>query len=171
VVKSALQHHNTLWWTEDWTLDSLAFYESRTGELLDSLQTLHLTADLPNKTDTDTAQASQPLSEAASATEVRRAMNRRGIRNLTLWCVGVAFLQIGLWRPIRWDDDEEVRERLPSLERLSKSYFDMTDKLINCDFGKGAKLQNLDLQNEVYKTVVCELDAILDEFRKAGFQN
>jgi hypothetical protein len=57
---------------------------------------------------------------------------------------------------------------MPSLERLSKQYYEITDKLINCDFGKGAKLQSVELQNEVYRTVVCELETILEDFHRAG---
>lgn len=91
-----------------------------------------------------------------------------GIRNLTFWGVGVALLQIGLWRAIPWTDHVEVRQSVAGLERFSKRYHDITDKLINCDFGKGSKLQKWELQIEVYRTVVCELDETLEDYKKAG---
>ncbi|KAM5342677.1 hypothetical protein ACJ41O_013643 [Fusarium nematophilum] len=167
VVKSALQHHNTPWWPESWTLDSLGFYEKCTGELADSLQTLHITAPL-GCADGVSPRGGGGSSLHALPAEAKKAMTRFGIRNLTLWCVGVALLQTGLWRPIPWDDHEQVRDSVASLERFSKQYFEITDKLINCDFGAGARLQNPKLQNEIYRGVVCELDCIIDEFRKAG---
>ncbi|KAL8377408.1 hypothetical protein RB595_008198 [Gaeumannomyces hyphopodioides] len=179
VVKSALMHHNTAWWPDDWTLDQLCFYERPSDELADSLKTLHLTVDLPRREGTRDQQQQQKqspdqsytFSQAASPPQVdvvRQAMTEYGIRNLTLWCVGVALLQIGLWRPIRWDSHVEVRESLPRLERLNRQYWELTDRLVNCDFGRGARLQSPALQDEVYRSVVCELDAIMDEFRRAG---
>lgn len=47
IVKSALQHYNTGSWPESWTPDQLGFYDLETGDLTDSLKTLHLSCRLP----------------------------------------------------------------------------------------------------------------------------
>ena len=165
VVRSALRYYNTPWWPESWTLDNLSFYDQGTEELVDSLRTLHITAQLSSNSDGDFKKKDRL---EIIPWEMRKAMNKCGIRNLTLWCIGVALLQIGLWRPIRWDDHEKVRESIGELETFSKQYHEITDKLINCDFGEGSKLQNPKLQNAIYQNVVCELDEIMEQFRQAG---
>ncbi|KAF7551692.1 hypothetical protein G7Z17_g4824 [Cylindrodendrum hubeiense] len=180
IVKSALRHYDTGWWPESWTPEQLNFYDLDTGDLTDSLQTLHLSSRLPISpvsrdgdtvmalTEDTTARRSKGKEKLTATHVIARDMMDVGIRNLTLWGVGVTLLQIGLWRAIPWTDHVEVRQSVASLASFSRRYHDLTDKLINCDFGKGSKLQKWELQNEVYRSVVCELDETLEEFKKAG---
>lgn len=180
IVKSALRHFNTAWWAESWTLDELKFYDLNTDDLMDSLQTLHLSSTLPTNCQANNdgddivmlEDASKPPPRIQIKTKDDNAFGQEmmqvGIRNLTLWGVGVALLQIGLGRQVSWSDHVQVRQSVAKLKRFSMRYHDITDKLINCDFGQGARLQKIELQNEVYRTVVCELEGALNDFREAG---
>ncbi|CAM1511024.1 Fc.00g085370.m01.CDS01 [Cosmosporella sp. VM-42] len=185
IIKSALRHHGTAWWPEDWTPDLLSFYNVDCYGLGSVLDTLHVTSKLPpasrdSQSQLETARPVKEEScisstkgksiatEAAEARDLRDAMTEVGIRNLTLWGLGVALLQIGLWRYIPWGDHVQVRGSVSELKRFSKQYHDITDRLINCDFGVGADLKSLSLQNAVYSTVVCELDGTLKALTQAG---
>lgn len=88
-------------------------------------------------------------------------MEIHGISSLTLWCLGVALLQIGLWRPISWVDVREVRKSVVQLKTSNLQYHDLTYRLIWGNFGgSDHDSRQAPLQDKVYRKVVCELEAI-----------
>lgn len=153
LVKSALRLYSTSWWPDDWTPHMLAFYQNEDEELAESLKSLHVTTDLMPK-GPDNSASRHP------SNHVHKAMIRFGIHNFTLWGLGVTLLQIGLWEPVDIGSHEKVREKVGGLRYLGEDYRITTKKLINCDFGLGKyKLQEPTLRNEIYRTIVGELDA------------
>lgn len=161
LIKSALQLYSTSWWPEDWTPHMLAFYENEDEDLAESLKSLHLTANL-------TPKSPEISASGRSFGQGNRAMIEYGIQNLTLWGLGVLLLQIDLWEPIDIGSHVEIREKVRQLRYLGENYRIITNKLLNCDFGLGKyKLQEPTLRNEIYRTIVEELDAILNTLKMA----
>jgi len=84
-------------------------------------------------------------------------MIKYGIRNLTLWYVGAALLQIDLWEYIPWGGEESevrVRKSLGRSKTLGKRYRQLTKRLVDCDFGEGDDLTSQELQAQIYNRVV-----------------
>lgn len=81
-----------------------------------------------------------------------------GVRNLTLWSLGTALLEIGRWSRLEnLDDVPSVRRAAVEVLDLGPKYRDLTKKCLECDFGYGDDLAKPRLQQAVYENLVCEL--------------
>ena len=87
---------------------------------------------------------------------------------MTLFGLGVALLEIAHWKPLAsmrsdYDSDDVLTARRLARQRtlLGGRYQDVVQKCLQCNFGYGTDLANLELQNAVYNSVVCPLEDIL----------
>lgn len=94
--------------------------------------------------------------------DVEAAQLSCGIRNLPLYSLGVAMLQIGLWQHVDSGDVVQVRQLMDDGSPLGERYQRIASKCLWCDFGSGKDLADRDLQSAIYRDVVCELQSILD---------
>ncbi len=89
-----------------------------------------------------------------------------GIRNTTLYSLGVALLQIGRWKPVDEGDIIQVRKTADRASPLGPKYDELTRKCLYCDFGFGGDLTKPQLQAAVYEGVVCELERLVGVFEE-----
>ncbi|TRX89070.1 hypothetical protein FHL15_010089 [Xylaria flabelliformis] len=166
LAKGHLQLHWTPWWRQYWSLSDLSYFTEEsalgTADLDNCLKTLHIGTRLDFET----------LNFDSSAfhltPEVETALLTHGIRNLSLYCLGIALLQIGRWDPLvdATDDVVVVRKLAARNGRLGPRYQTLTQKCIECDFGEGSDLGNPQLQGIIYKSVVCELESLVEVLEK-----
>lgn len=156
LVQSVLQFHSTPWLRPYWRLQDLSYFEVD-RDLAVSLSTLHIGTEL-----SPSQQCDSLMTDAAG--DVLDAQLACGIRNLTMHSLGVALLQIGQWDPLKPDDIVEVRKMADIAERdsrLGPRYQKITQQCLDCDFGFGKDLSQIELQNAIYRDVVCELQALI----------
>lgn len=169
LAKSMLKLHSTPWWPEVETLKQVYMFKEGSTDMSSCLDTLHLSMKLkPISSMTKTTVSFQtPQEEGNSipdsfAESIEYAMHDHGIRNLTLYSLGVALLQIGLWERVPWEDHIQIRRRVERLSQLGKGYYLATKKLICCDFGLAREqLHDPQLQSAVFNHVVGELESVL----------
>ncbi|KAI1323263.1 hypothetical protein F5Y16DRAFT_384108 [Xylariaceae sp. FL0255] len=100
--------------------------------------------------------------EIINPPELEEALLNHGIRNLSLYCLGVALLQIGRWNAtLNLDDVVTVRKLAAVNNRLGPRFQMLTQKCIECDFGHGFDLGNTQLQGAIYSSVICELEHVI----------
>ncbi|KAK4226744.1 hypothetical protein QBC38DRAFT_219258 [Podospora fimiseda] len=161
VVSTVLKFHQTPWLREYWTNEDLRFI-NRAKDLQTMLRSLHLDADIRHSN----SQLTTIPNTQSMAMEITNpwedAMLEYGVRNLTLFNLGIILLQIGRWGQIPEHDIKEIRRLARELTPLGPKYKDLTLKCLNCDFGHGDSLENPELQQAVYKDVVCGLENIIN---------
>lgn len=100
------------------------------------------------------------------AESLRDAQYEYGIRNLTLYSLGVALLQIKQWRLLDSGDIAQIRrkaDKARSSSKLGSRYQMIMEQCLNCDFGLGENdLSKPKLQDAIYTNVVCELKGLLN---------
>ncbi|KAK5629217.1 hypothetical protein RRF57_004932 [Xylaria bambusicola] len=166
LVKGHLQLHWTPWWRQYWSLSDLSYFtdSSTIGkeDLSDCLKSLHIGTRL------DFEALNFDTSAFCLDPEVETALLTHGIRNLSLYCLGIALLQIGRWDPLVnvVDDVVAVRKLAARNGRLGPRYQALTQKCIECDFGEGSDLGNPQLQGTIYESVVCELESLIGVLEK-----
>ncbi|RYP46405.1 hypothetical protein DL768_007372 [Monosporascus sp. mg162] len=156
LVQGVLKFHSTPWLPPYWRLQDLSYFEATEG-LADSLSTLHISTEL------SPGQRCGPLMSGADS-DMLDAQRAWGIRNLTMHSLGVALLQIGQWDPLKPEDIVKVRRVADMAEqdsRLGPRYQKITQQCLDCDFGFGKDLTQLELQNAIYRDVVCELESLI----------
>jgi hypothetical protein len=94
---------------------------------------------------------------------------RRGIYNTTLFCLGMAFLEIGYWKSVtelaednELDSVDTVRMLAENTVGLGKRYDEMVKKCLRCDFAFGTDLNKVELQRAIWNEVVCPLEELID---------
>lgn len=174
IVTGVLQYHSTPWLDDTWGLQDVWFFGTRTDVSDQALCTLHLAKELAhcpqtppsscNNSIMEGIERSDTLTNCVSTTSVENAMLLYGIRNMTLYNLGVALLEIGYWQEL--DPYDVVRARkLADPVRLRPPlcprYQEITRKCLECDFGFGKDLTNTSLRDAVYDGVVSELDDLI----------
>lgn len=163
LAKGHLQLHWTPWWRQYWSLSDLSYFtDSGTADLGNCLETLHIGKRLDFET------LHFDASTFSLTPEVETEMLTHGIRNLSLYCLGIALLQIGRWDALAdaTDDVVVVRRLAARNGRLGPRYQALTQKCIECDFGVGSDLGNPQLQGSIYESVVCELESLIEVLEK-----
>ncbi|KAI0505353.1 hypothetical protein F5B22DRAFT_529482 [Xylaria bambusicola] len=166
LAKGHLQLHWTPWWRQYWSLSDLSYFPDSstigTTDLSDCLKSLHIGTRLDFET------LNFDTSTFCLDPEVETALLTHGIRNLSLYCLGIALLQIGRWDPLAnaVNDVVAVRKLAARNGRLGPRYQALTQKCIECDFGEGSDLGNPQLQGTVYESVVCELESLIGVLEK-----
>ncbi|KAI0138654.1 hypothetical protein F4776DRAFT_619341 [Hypoxylon sp. NC0597] len=168
LVKSMLKYNSTPWWPQEWTLRQVYVLCKGDRDLSSSLNTLHLSTHIePTQSASGGNQSLAALDgenhppDSLPLESVQYAMENYGIRNLTLYGLGVALLQIGLWDHVPWEDHVQVRRKVARLSYLGKRYRDATKRLIDCDFGLATeKLDDVKLQSAIFTDIVGDLEAL-----------
>lgn len=155
LARSVLQYHSTPWWRRNWTLSDLSYFDID-AELSVSLATLHIDAELGSKADSMAME--NVLTQIPAPPSDDDAQMFCGIRNVTLYSLGAALLQIGRWRSLDTEDVVLVRKTASKPSRLGPKYDELTYKCLYCDFGFGADLNKPQLQGAIYESVVYELE-------------
>lgn len=153
LVKGVLQFHSTPWLRSQWQLQDLYYFEP-SNILATSLETLHISSNL-TKSSHDSLDI--PRDQMAKAPD-------KAIRNITMYRLGVALLQIGQWVPLQPDDTAQVQHVIDlstSCWPLGEQYHRITQKCLNCQFGFGNNLSEVDLQRAIYWEVVCGLEELI----------
>ena len=160
---AVLQYHSTPWLAEEWGISQLQVIP-REGKSPDDIP-LYLNLKLPGR-------CSSP-SNVRMADEIPLILSdapRRGIYNTTLFCLGMALLEIGHWKAISavaksqgLDSVDTVRMLSERTAGLGKRYDEMVKKCLRCDFAFGTDLSRVELQRAMYNDVVCPLEELISK--------
>ncbi|KAK6859523.1 hypothetical protein PG995_003159 [Apiospora arundinis] len=176
IAQSMLKLHATPWWKQYWSLSDLHYVDKtgKAGDLLACLQTLHVGTCLDFPSDIgknnahkistcEVASSQSPDPDPELDTAFETAKLQHGIRNLTLYSLGVVLLQIGRWKAVESAEDVVAIRTLASKgnARLGPKYRELTLKCVECDFGQGSDLNSPQLQDAFYGSVICELERLI----------
>lgn len=178
VASGVLQFHSTPWLKNDWGLRDLCFFGRETDVSDLNLQTLHLTGDVTStrptrRIDLDgdlPMEGNEPLAltvdycEAQTTEDGALEYEVYGIRNATLYRLGVALLEIGYWRKLNVAD--VVKNRQLANPRRGRRvvyprYLEIAKRCLDCDFAFGTDLTKSSLLNAVQDRVLKELDTMI----------
>jgi hypothetical protein len=160
VVVAVLKFHETPWLQTYWKLDnlSLLLFDGRVTDVSKSLLVGTEFFHFPSTQDSDMHGVEHvPNTRDQPNQDITLQL---GIRNLALYSLGVALLQIGQWRRIRADDVVGVRKLAMGIPRLGPKYQALTRKCLDCDFGIGDDLNDQPLQKALYDKVYWELESM-----------
>ncbi|KAL7807032.1 hypothetical protein V8C44DRAFT_338179 [Trichoderma aethiopicum] len=162
LVSAVLKFNSTPWLNEAWSVRDLAFF--RQGEdLTMSLQTLHFGVELiHSKPEPGDSMSAMDVESPANLSQYSEdAQYKHGVRNMTLYSLGAALLAIGRWERIDHNDIEGVRRLASQPCYLGPVYQELTQKVLDCDFGYGKDLKKPRLQEAIYEMVVLELESMI----------
>ncbi|TFB01329.1 hypothetical protein CCMA1212_006731 [Trichoderma ghanense] len=162
LVSAVLKFNSTPWLNEAWSFRDLGFF--RQGEdLTTSLQTLHFGVELiHSKPEPGGSMSIMDVESPANlAQSFEEAQYKHGVRNITLYSLGAALLAIGRWERIDHNDIEGVRRLASQPCYLGPVYQELTQKVLDCDFGYGKDLKKPRLQEAIYEMVVLELESMI----------
>ncbi|KAF5974208.1 hypothetical protein FCOIX_8414 [Fusarium coicis] len=156
IVSAVLKFNSTSWLGEYWGLQDLYFFEQG-SDLTASLRTLHIGIDWSKRSPGE-------LMEVDSSGDSRSFEDAKlvhGIRNATIYNLGVALLAIGRWAPVDSNDILHVRRMASQACPLGSKYHEMTQKVLECDFGCGKDLSRPQLQQAIHDGIVLELESMI----------
>jgi hypothetical protein len=161
LVSAVLKFNSTPWLNEVWSVGDLAFFRQG-DDLTMSLQTLHFGVEL-NHGGSELGDSAMEVESPASLahSSIEDAQYKNGVRNVTLYSLGAALLAIGRWERIDHNDIEGVRRLASQSCYLGPVYQELTQKVLDCDFGYGKDLKKPRLQEAIYETVVLELESMI----------
>jgi hypothetical protein len=170
---AVLQYNETPWLPDHWRLLDMKYLETSGTMDITALRTLHLSSEITTRP--NTAQMTGMKFTKDAVTD----QMRQGITNSTLFCLGVALLEIAYWSPIEekaTEDDEGnpvltarrlQKDRAPP---LGLEFQSIVKRCLSCDFGFGDQLSETGLQSAVYTNVACELEGLIAKFIKLGIK-
>lgn len=159
IVLAVLNFHATSWIQETISLRDLSYY-SLGQDTTGCLRTLHLGVDIFQGQPPD--DLTPPMEGADDTQTIDTLRETYGVRNLTLWNLGVILLQIGRWSTIEKSDDVVTVRRLSDqVPMLGHKYRNITKQCLECDFGFGPDLSKSRLQHAVYGSVACALSDMI----------
>ncbi|KAK4069219.1 hypothetical protein Trihar35433_5798 [Trichoderma harzianum] len=160
LVSAVLKFNSTPWLNEVWSFRDLAFFRQG-DDLTLSLQTLHFGVELIHG-GPDPGESLMDVESPVSLTQsVEDVQYKHGVRNITLYSLGAALLAIGRWERIDHNDIEGVRRLASQSCYLGPVYQELTQKVLDCDFGYGKDLKKPRLQEAIYEMVVLELESMI----------
>jgi hypothetical protein len=172
---TVLQYHSTPWLGGEWRLSQLMldtepfqlpvdFKLYLNSKLIPASPTLPTPPTTPERIIHNEVQMTEKpkkgrLSEA----------QQYGINNTTLFCLGLALLEISHWKPLSklveedYDTDEiyTARRLSNSPSVIGRSYDEIVRKCLQCNFGFGTDLRRPELQSAFYSDVVCTLEELI----------
>ncbi|ETS76402.1 hypothetical protein PFICI_11789 [Pestalotiopsis fici W106-1] len=165
LARGMLLFNPSPWWQSYWSLENIYYFPSNNDDtdLATSLQTLHLSAQINSTTAVrDESYMHEKLSPAEPQDGSDEAQLLYGIRNLALYSLGVALLQIDRWSSAMSADDVVAIRRLArQTSRMGPRFQEVVRKCIDCDFGQGGDLEKPTLRNAVYGSVICEIEDLV----------
>lgn len=167
LTKAMLKFHTTRAWPSGCLMSRVKLYSEAdvtACDLAACLSTLHIPADVGlGSSDIDMEEA-----HSMSPQEIQDAREIYGIQNMSLYCLGVALLQIGLWEVVQWNDVVQVRRKTLRLSYLGEKYHTITKGLVYCTLGSGlSDLASDELQEAVIQKVVFGLEDLLSLMKQA----
>jgi hypothetical protein len=172
LVKAVLQFHSSPWLEEEWSLAQLQLLSSQKSDSGDL--SLYLNSRLPVQpliSDPETLPDSLTVS---SNPELNRPLSplsqaiHRGIDNITLFCLGIALIEIAHWRPLSELGTEYDQDQIDTARRVARGttilgpwYDSAIQKCLRCDFAFGWDLNSEALQRAIYSDVVCPLEDLV----------
>ncbi|KAK0628904.1 hypothetical protein B0T17DRAFT_632982 [Bombardia bombarda] len=167
IVSVVLKFHQTPWMNDYWQTQDLGFVIRNTTDFSDSLQTLHLKNAIGQQQQQRPDSSGGPGlgSPDVVSQELSDAMLEHGIRNLTLFSLGVVLLQIGKWGKVHEEHDIKQVRRLANDPGapLGRRYRELMLRCLNSGFRFEDSLAAPRLQEAVYDSVVCELTDMINE--------
>ena len=160
LVNGILQFASTPWLQELWDLKDLSFFKMD-DSLARALATLHTSSEI-------SGQGHRGLEMLDLNDELTAAQRLHGIRNLSLYSLGTALLQIGRWKLLPSDDISEVRRIADGDSGLGPVYQRITQQCLECNFASGEDLSKPDLQDAIYRDVVCKVEEIINAIEGHG---
>ncbi|KAK4446238.1 hypothetical protein QBC34DRAFT_150775 [Podospora aff. communis PSN243] len=165
LVRATLQFWSTPWWRTYWSLRDIGVIRKRKVPVLsDTVRSIHVNVDLRGCGQTESAKTTAEPAIATGALtnqDVDRATLTFGIRNLNLYCLGVALLQIGRWGIVQMDDVESIRRLAALPSHLGPKYREITERCLECDFGVGKNIRDIKLQAAIYDSVARPLESMI----------
>ncbi|KAF2473452.1 uncharacterized protein BDR25DRAFT_341509 [Lindgomyces ingoldianus] len=174
LAQAVLQFQSTPWFEEEWDMRQLLVLPEA-DDAADDLRVyinskLTKTKSNPSQIEPITSLNRQKAHRPANNVKVPLSTaQRRGVDNITLFCLGVALLEIAHWKPISslredYDDDsiDTARRMANGNSLLGKWYDETIRKCLRCDFAVGADLRRLELQKAVYGEVICPLEDLIE---------
>jgi hypothetical protein len=178
VSRVVLSFHDTPWLPPAWRLQDLAFfgriYPTPGNITIEDLKTLHLTAQIPNKSQSTMLGAGSQSNDQTSTMEhPESAVN---VRNQTLANLGIALLEIALRQDIKeyqglskQNDTATARTLADGYKApLGPLYQNIIRKCLHCDFAFGADLKTKELQDAVYSDVICGIETLVKSCESLG---
>ncbi|KAJ4857090.1 hypothetical protein T069G_07987 [Trichoderma breve] len=167
LVSAVLKFNSTPWLNEVWSFRDLAFFRQG-DDLTLSLQTLHFGVELIHG-GPDPGESLMDVESPVSLTQsIEDVQYKHGVRNVTLYSLGAALLAIGRWERIDHNDIEGVRRLASQSCYLGPVYQELTQKVLDCDFGYGKDLKKPRLQEAIYEMVVLELESMIASLDISG---
>ncbi|PVI03074.1 hypothetical protein DM02DRAFT_717011 [Periconia macrospinosa] len=169
-----LQFNNTPWLHERWSLKDLSYFGTRKLFNEDSLKTLHLSSHIAPTAKLDSFGLMEGVECAtaagkADAVPIATEDEIYGINNATLFCLGVALLEIAHWKPIEHHNLTRDANPIITARRLAARpsllgprYQDIARKCLQCNFGFGTDLEKKELQEAVHRDVICQLEQMIE---------
>ena len=161
---AVLQYYSTPWLGEEWRISQLQLMPSAEEPPEDFPIYLHsklFVSGSPISLCADNSVETTEYSLLAHA-------QHRGICNVTLFCLGMALLEIGHWkslqelRILQFDDVDTARMLSSRTARLGKVYDRIIDKCLRTSFAAGTDLAETNLQKEIYREVVRPLEQLIE---------
>ncbi|KAF5575531.1 hypothetical protein FPCIR_13107 [Fusarium pseudocircinatum] len=156
IVLAVLKFNSTSWLGECWGLQDLYFFEQG-SDLTASLRTLHIGIEWSKRSPGELME----VDSAGDSRSFEDAKLAHGIRNATIYNLGVALLAIGRWAPVDSNDILHVRRMASQTCPLGSKYHEMTQRVLECDFGCGKDLSRPQLQQAIYDGIVLELESMI----------
>ena len=166
--KTVLQFHSTPWLDDEWYIENFHLFGAPSHASDAAFQLLHLDAQFPNCRERSTPLSAEGVAKPSIADKKFGSFSLsildlcHGIRNMTLFSLGVALLEIGQWAPLQFTKLDDpllaVRTMARGPMQLGSKYREIVRMCLECDFGYGNDLSKTDLQGAVYGSVVCQLE-------------
>ncbi|KAK5657978.1 hypothetical protein OQA88_2531 [Cercophora sp. LCS_1] len=165
LVRATLQFWSTPWWQTYWSLRDIGVVrEKQVPVLSDAFKSIHVNVELRDSAEAENRPQTQELRaipKGLTKEDVERATLTFGIRNLNMYCLGVALLQVGRWSTVQIDDVEKIRRLAAMPSHLGPKYREITERCLECDFGVGKKIQDIRLQAAIYESVARPLESMI----------
>ena len=122
LAKVVLQFHSTPWLHAEWALKDLRLFAQKSQISETDFETLHLSSHMPNRSG---SAASSPSMEGVKRTggdsllTAEKVALENGIINITLFNLGVALLEIGLWKPLKSFYGQQDAEAIHTARRVA----------------------------------------------------
>lgn len=161
LVSMVLKFNSTPWLNDMWSVGDIAFFRQG-DDLTKSLQTLHLGAELIHSVP-DSEDFMMEVESPANLAHhsVEDARYKHGVGNITLFSLGAALLAIGRWERVDHNDIEGIRRLASQGSYLGPVYQELTQKVLDCDFGYGKDLKKPRLQEAIYEMIILELESMI----------
>ncbi|QDS70770.1 hypothetical protein FKW77_003942 [Venturia effusa] len=179
---AVLRYHSTAWLDPQWRLSQLMLSMSSSKSPEDF--SLYLNSKLAPSQPRNPGPVSElegpeiQMTGSSELTSLKKCSltedQRHGNHNSTLFCLGLALLEIGHWKSLvelREDYDRDDYDTVWRLgygtSALGQGYDDIVLQCLRCDFGaKTTDLNRHELQDAVYNDIVCPLEGLIEGLGK-----